>query len=82
MPGKVSWHSEPSATWLFNFNGLYQMFQAKGSLRNQNRRAPNPQSAAHPGSFPDCGHPDCWDNKVWVEASPVFMPSCHQAHPR
>lgn len=42
MPGKMSWHSEPPATWLFNFNGLHQMFQAKGPLRNQNRRAPNP----------------------------------------
>lgn len=42
MPGKMSWHSEPPATWLFNFNGLHQMFQAKGPLRNQNRRARNP----------------------------------------
>lgn len=42
MPGKVSWHSEPPATWLFNFNGLHQMFQAKGYPRNQNRRLPAP----------------------------------------
>lgn len=50
MPGKMSWHSEPPATWLFNFNGLHQMFQAKGSLRNANRRAPNPglQPTLHP----------------------------------
>lgn len=48
MPGRTSWHSEPPATWLFNFNGLHQMFQAKGPPRNQNRRAPNPRPAAHP----------------------------------
>ena len=42
MPGKMSWHSEPPATWLFNFNGLHQMFQAKGPPRNQNRRLPTP----------------------------------------
>lgn len=95
MPGRTSWHSEPPATWLFNFNGLHQMFQAKGPPRNQNRRAPNPRCAAHPGSFPGFGHPSCWDGKTWVGdcrrswreregewslASPVFMAVCHWVH--
>lgn len=69
MPGKTSWHSEPPATWLFNFNGLHQMFQAKGPARNQNRRAPNPWDCSPPSSFLGFGHPSCWDSRPGLGAA-------------
>lgn len=68
MPGKTSWHSEPPVTWLFNFNGLYQMFQAKGLPRNQNRRLPA-LVCTHPGSFLACGLPSYWVQKAWIGGS-------------
>lgn len=35
-----------------------------------------PQSVAHPGFFPDCGHPNCWDNKIWLKPHRIhaFLP--------
>lgn len=58
MPGKTSWHSEPPATWLFNFNGLHQMFQAKGPRRTRTDGLP-----AQP---PICSPP-------WVPAQAVAV---------
>lgn len=81
MPGKTSWHSEPPATWLFNFNGLHQMFQAKGPARNQNRRAPNPWDCSPPSSFLGFGHPSCWDSRPGLGAAGGAQVSGHLSPP-
>lgn len=52
MPEKTSWHSEPPATWLFNFNGLHQMFQAKGPRETRTDGLQSPQNVALPGILP------------------------------
>lgn len=85
MPEKTSWHSEPPATWLFNFNGLHQMFQAKGPRETRTDGLQSPKMQPSLGSFPGCPCP-CprfWGQNGWVlsgHLTPLCLWNKPQAH--